>query len=173
MRPILMNVCHVWGGSGENSLLERVAPCHSMSIVLDSVRERTGARLYIFHGTLNNEWIEELLAEIGIVGAVLKNLGEENLDRLSYSKIWCSLEFYDNFPTTHLLCFQTDVLMRRRIPEKFFQYDYVGAPWTECAHPVMKDLPSSGCYGFNLHGVRDSRSAYSLVVRGLALWFSR
>jgi len=37
--------------------------------------------------------------------------------------------FYESFKTTHCLIFQTDVLLRRRIPAKFLQYDYVGAPW--------------------------------------------
>ena len=32
-------------------------------------------------------------------------------------------------PTSHVLIIQTDVLLRRRIPAKFFEYDYVGAPW--------------------------------------------
>ena len=144
--------------------MHRVIPC----LVVDSARVRAGASLYIFHGTLNKEWMKELLEEIGIVGAVLKNLGEENLDRLSYSKLWCTVEFYNNFSTTHLLCFQTDVLMRRRIPEKFFQYDYVGAPWTECAHAVMKDPPSSGCFGIGLHGVRDPPPACCLLFHGSA-----
>jgi len=131
------------------------------------VRVRAGARLYIFHGTLNKEWMEDLLEEIGIVGAVLKDLGQENLDRISYSRLWCTLEFYDNFPTTHLLCFQTDVLMRRRIPEKFFRYDYVGAPWTECVPPIMKESKASGCPGINLHGVRDPLIAYHTFVHSV------
>ena len=46
-----------------------------------------------------------------------------------YSEMCCTVKFYDTFPTTHVLMFQTDVLMRRRIPPKFFDYHYLGAPW--------------------------------------------
>ena len=144
MRAILMNVCHIWGGSGRTTKSLLLAGCLWRAVfeVLDNcLHNRTGARLYIFHGTHNMEWMEELVQEIGITGAVMKNIGVENLDRFTYSAMWCTVEFYEHFPTTHLLCFQTDVLMRRRIPAKFFQYDYVGAPWTACIHPVMKDAP--------------------------------
>lgn len=103
MRAVLCNVSHVWGGSG--------------------------AGLVIFHGNLNFAWVQELLQELNMTGVTLKPLGHDNLTREMYSALFCSVDFYDNFETTHILVFQTDVLMRRRFPAKFFDYQYVGAPW--------------------------------------------
>ena len=53
MRAVLWNACHVWGGSG--------------------------AALYIFHGNLNKEFVEDILEEAGITGVILKPLGADNL----------------------------------------------------------------------------------------------
>ena len=103
MGGVLRNASHVYGG--------------------------TGASLYIFHGNLNKEWLQDVLQECGITGAILKPLGHDNLTIDLYSELWCSAEFYDNFPTSHVLVFQTDVLMRRRVPAFFFDFQYVGAPW--------------------------------------------
>ena len=85
--------------------------------------------LVIFHGNLNKEWLEGILEETGMSGVVLKPLGVDNLTRELYSCMFCDARFYDNFPTSHVLVFQTDVMMRRRIPAKFFDFAYVGAPF--------------------------------------------
>jgi len=60
------------------------------------------------------------------------------LTREMYSGMFCEAQFYDNFPTTHVLVFQTDVLMRRRIPAKFFDFAYVGSPFTFNSYLVSR-----------------------------------
>jgi hypothetical protein len=60
---------------------------------------------------------------------ILRPLGKANLTIREYDELLTEKKFYDDIPTSHLLVFQTDVLMRRKVPAKFLQYDYVGAPY--------------------------------------------
>jgi len=88
MRATLHNACHIYGGSG--------------------------ARLYIFHGTNNKTFIENMID--GWTGVTLVDIGKPNLTIEEYNRLCASASFYQNFATTHCLIFQTDVLMRRQVP---------------------------------------------------------
>ena len=101
MRAVLHNVARVYGGSG--------------------------AQLYIFHGTQNKEFVDAIIG--GWTGVQLRSVGKDNFSIFDYDDLLTSPSFYDSFPTSHCLVFQTDVLLRRRVPSKFFEFDYVGAPW--------------------------------------------
>ena len=103
MRAVLHNVARVYGGSG--------------------------AHLYIFHGTLNLKFVEEIIQ--GWTGVQLRCIGKDNFSIFDYDALLTSPSFYDSFDTSHCLVFQTDVLLRRRVPAKFFEYDYVAAPWAK------------------------------------------
>lgn len=48
-----------------------------------------------------------------------------------YNTFSCSSELYSRFTSTHLLLMQWDSYIFKPIDEKFFEYDYVGAPWRE------------------------------------------
>ena len=65
------------------------------------------------------------LGTSGWTGVVLRPLGKDNLTICDHDTFLTTKTFYDSLPTSHLVIFQTDVLMRRRIPSKFFVYDYV------------------------------------------------
>jgi len=83
--------------------------------------------LYIFHGTDNETFVLDIVAEWPNVH--LMNLGLKNLRPLQeYSELLCSERFYKWFKSEHVLIFQTDTLVRRPIDDSWFQYDYVGAP---------------------------------------------
>jgi len=101
MRGALYNAAHVYGGSG--------------------------ASLYIFISSANKTFVEDIIA--GWTGVVLVKLPKEPFLIKDYCLMVCTSWFYDHFPTSHCLIFQTDVLMRRRVPTKFFAFDYVGPPW--------------------------------------------
>jgi hypothetical protein len=87
----------------------------------------SGAHLIIYHGTDNLDFVEEIIR--GWSGVILRPLGKANLTIREYDELLTEKKFYDDIPTSHLLVFQTDVLMRRKVPAKFLQYDYVGAPY--------------------------------------------
>jgi hypothetical protein len=89
-------------------------------------------------------------------GVVLKPLGVDNLTREMYSCMFCDARFYDNFPTSHVLVFQTDVMMRRRIPAKFFDFTYVGAPF-HAHHKMHGGLKCIGNGGYSLRNVEEMK----------------
>jgi len=89
-------------------------------------------------------------------GVVLKPLGVDNLTREMYSCMFCDARFYDNFPTSHVLVFQTDVMMRRRIPAKFFDFAYVGAPF-HGLHQMNGGLKCIGNGGYSLRNVEEMK----------------
>jgi hypothetical protein len=146
MRAALHNACNVYGGSG--------------------------ARLYIFHSQRNKAFIEEIIAGWSGVNLVALPRGgkggapdAEDFSLIDYQVLMTSSWFYQHFPTSHSLLFQTDVLMRRRIPASFFRFHYVGAPWnhmpvcsfTDSGKPVIwhghngRKLVGNG--GFSLRDV--------------------
>jgi hypothetical protein len=87
----------------------------------------SGVSLFIFHGTENETFVLDIVAEWPNVHLI--NLGVANLRPLQeYSQLLSSAHFYDWFKSEFVLIFQTDVLLRRKISEQWFQYDYVGAP---------------------------------------------
>jgi hypothetical protein len=54
---------------------------------------------------------------------------ESNKDVNAYSKLLVSYEFWDNFSEfEHILINQWDSYIFKKIPEHFFEYDFVGAP---------------------------------------------
>lgn len=101
--------------------------------------------LYIFHGTENECYVKDIIKDWKNVQLV--NLNVENLTINDYNKLLTSTSFYDNFLSKFVLIFQTDSIIRRKIDDDFFQYDYVGAPWKENCEVCV------GNGGFSLRNV--------------------
>ena len=57
-------------------------------------------------------------------------LGVARLDRDIYNKLLKSSHFWSALPATSVLLTQSDSLLVEPLPDYFFQYDYIGAPWT-------------------------------------------
>ena len=58
------------------------------------------------------------------------NLPVENLTREEYSVMLMKSSFYRKFLGKKLLFMQEDSLVFKQLPEKFLQYDYIGAPFS-------------------------------------------
>jgi hypothetical protein len=125
MQSVLYNMAHVYGG--------------------------TDAGLVIVHGRENKTFVENIVRDWTHVRLVC--LDYENIDIATYNRILTDKSFWDNFDSEYVLIFQTDSLMRTRIPESFFEYDYVGAPWAEDLIVNGKRL-SVGNGGLSLRRVR-------------------
>lgn len=102
MRSVLWNMCNVYGN--------------------------TDVCLYIVHGKDNEDYIKEIVKDWKNVNLI--KLDYNNINIRTYNIILTSKELYNCFETEFILIFQTDTYIRKKIPEEFFQYKYVGAPWT-------------------------------------------
>jgi len=101
MRSVLWNMCNVYGNCD--------------------------VCLYIVHGKDNEEYIKDIVNDWRSVNLI--KLDYNNIDIKTYNIILTSKELYNSFRTEYILIFQTDTYIRKKIPEEFFQYKYVGAPW--------------------------------------------
>lgn len=100
-------------------------------------QNQTDVGLTIFHGTNNEAFVKGIIKKWKNV--VLYNLNEENLTREQYSQLLTKRWFYEQFVSSHVLIFQTDSYLFRQIPEEYYKYDYVGAPWQP------RDYRGNGC----------------------------
>lgn len=100
-KPVLYNMCNIYGG--------------------------TDTTLYIIHGTENEHFVKDIVKDWSNVRTI--RYDHDNIDIEQYNEIMTSVELYNLFQTEFVLIFQTDTIIRKQIPEQFFQYKYVGAPW--------------------------------------------
>ena len=83
--------------------------------------------MYIFHGGEIESYLKDQVLK-DWVNVQFINLKVDSMTRKSYSLLL--VKFYEHFKSQFVLIFQTDSFIRRVVDEKFFQYDWVGAPWT-------------------------------------------
>lgn len=121
MRPVLNAAAHVYGGDPTVSLV-------------------------LMHGTENEGFARETVA--GWSGVRFVNLGVPDLNIDEYNKLLTGAAFYTNLDAEFVLILQTDALLRKRIPEVFFdRFDYMGAPWF---YPWSQTGTCVGNGGFSL-----------------------
>lgn len=99
LKPVLWNMAHVYGGT-------------------DTV-------LYIFHGTKNIDYLKDITGEW--INVEYVNMDVENLKWEEYSYKLTTYDFWNTIKTQYALIFQTDTLIFRKIDDKFFKFDYIGA----------------------------------------------
>ena len=88
----------------------------------------TDVSLYIVHGKNNAKYMKDILHDWVNVQYIKYDV--DSLDKYEYADLCCKDEFYRNFNTKFILKMEWDSYIRKRIPEIFFNYAYVGAPWT-------------------------------------------
>lgn len=85
----------------------------------------------VVYGTRNASFVENTFKDWN--NLIFVKTEHANLDRGTYSILLKQPQFYEHFLNfSHILIYQTDALTLKKIPEKYFQYDYIGAPWTLC-----------------------------------------
>jgi len=99
---VLNNIAHIYGG--------------------------TDVSLYVVHGINNEIFVKHVLKKWSNV--VFIKLEHYNIDRGQYAELCCDPDIYRRFDTEFILKFEVDTISRHKIPDVFFQYSYVGAPWT-------------------------------------------
>jgi hypothetical protein len=106
--------------------------------------------LCIVHGKLNKKYIVDLFKDLKNIKLIEYDF--DNVNRGIYSAILKTPEFYENFLNwSHVLIYQTDALLLRKIDDVYFNYDYTGAPWIEdnqwCKY-------NAGNGGFSLRNIK-------------------
>ena len=104
--------------------------------------------LAIVYGKNNKDFIEAKYEKWKNI--VLVNTGDGNHNALTYSNRLMSPELWERFKNwSHVLVYQCDALLLRKIPEVYFTYDYIGAPWPK----GTKHWKLGGNGGFSLRKV--------------------
>ena len=76
------------------------------------------------------------------INIILINTGHSNLNRGTYSALLKTPQLWENFLNwSHVLIYQTDACIFRKIDDVYFNYDYIGSMW------AMKNQCSKYCAG--------------------------
>lgn len=126
LQGTLYNVAHVYGGSD--------------------------AALYIVHSAGNAETVKRVTA--GWQNVQYMDAMTPFRSVSDYNRYMVSWAFNNAFPQQFVLVTQADVVLTRRIPEHFFRFAYVGAPWAHWANAV-------GNGGFSLRRMETMRRLLS------------
>ena len=106
--------------------------------------------LSVVYGNKNKDLVESLYSDYTNIHLIHKDI--DNLNRGTYSALLKMPQFYENFINwSHVLIYQTDALLFRKIPDFYFNYDYIGAPWIQ-SNQWCKYNAGNG--GFSLRNVR-------------------
>ena len=98
----------------------------------------------IVHGECNKDYIKKEFGNWKNI--LLINTGDRNHNGRSYSNRLIKPELWENFkPWSHILVYQCDALILKKIPDIYFNYDYIGAKW--------KKTSMGGNGGFSLRRV--------------------
>lgn len=150
IRYNLYNLCDVYGGGGVS--------------------------LTIVHGKDNKDMIADLTASWKNVRRIEMPYG--NVDIHLYSDIFRSFSFWDMFSAhEHVLTNHWDSYLFRRVPEKFFAYDFVGAPTVH--HYVRTDrgfvnvcgdgCTCDRCVNTPSYSLKPSGKKYTMLNGGFSL----
>lgn len=105
--------------------------------------------LFIFHGTKNLDFIKAKIPDWTNVQFI--DLKVEALPYpQGYNTLLVQKSFYKNFTSEFVLIFQTDSIIRHKIPDSLFEFDYIGAPWAH--NPIPETRVGNG--GFSLRKVK-------------------
>tara|TARA_B100000902_G_C27262435_1_gene891578 strand:+ start:751 stop:1488 length:738 start_codon:yes stop_codon:yes gene_type:complete len=100
--------------------------------------------LAIVYGRNNKDYVEKEFKDWENI--VLVNTNDGNHNSHSYSNRLITPELWENFKNwSHVLVYQCDALLLKKIPEIYFKYDYIGAP---CTRDTL-----AGNGGFSLRNV--------------------
>lgn len=131
----------------EYRMLDRI---HYVLNALLNVYSPEEIGLTIVCGSSNYEYIYEIVKYWKNVNII--NTKHENLNRGTYSALLKMPTFWEKFKNwSHILIYQTDALIMRKIDDFYFDYDYIGAPWKNHDKKWAKYYGGNG--GFSLRNV--------------------
>ena len=111
--------------------------------------------LSIVYGNDNKNYIENLYKHFENIKLI--HLNCPNITRYHYSALLKKPQFWENFNNwSHILIYQTDALILRKIDPIYFEYDYIGAPWQTIDNWIGTCVPkyNGGNGGFSLRNIK-------------------
>jgi hypothetical protein len=119
---------------------------HAVINAILNVYDRNEIGFAIVYGKNNCDQIESEFGDWKNILLIKTN--DYNHNHFSYSKRLYTPELWEHFKAwSHVLVYQWDALILRKIPEKYFKYDYIGAPIHSCPR-------CGGNGGFSLRNVK-------------------
>ena len=116
----------------------------------------TDVSLYIFHGNKNSNFVYNIINNWNNV--ILLNLQIDNLTNNEYNNLLTNYKFWDLFKSEFVLIFQVDSFIFKKIPDYFYNYHYVGAPWFNNEfinkNNIFNNRKLIGNGGFSLRNVK-------------------
>ena len=118
----------------------------------------TDVSLYIVHGSKNGNYFKNILN--GWSNITFVEYPNDNLNRKQYAELCSNPEFYKCFKNKFVLKMEWDSFIRKQIPEHFFKYSYIGAPWNGFPNDLDGNVfnrignKSVGNGGFSLRNVK-------------------
>lgn len=102
-------------------------------------------------GSINYPFIQSIVSSWKNVKII--NTKDKNLTRGTYSALLKMPQFWEYFHLwSHVLIYQTDALIMRKIDPIYFNYHYIGAPWSDELPQDVKIPAGNG--GFSLRNVQ-------------------
>lgn len=144
--------------------LGRLNICLIECRIMEEIKYVLNAVLQIYHpseigltivcGNLNAVYISNCFKKWKNLKII--NIGVDNLNRSTYSALLKMPSFWERFTKwSHVLIYQTDALIMRKIDDLYFDYDYIGAPWKNLDNWLGNNKPkyNGGNGGFSLRRV--------------------
>lgn len=126
--------------TGTACIIETRALPNLIDIISSHMKHLEGWDLIVLGSENNKEIIKENFPDARFI-----NVGFD-IDIFTYNKLLTSVAFWRIFRCNKVLIFQHDSFIFKPLKNKFFKYDYVGAPWKFQTH--------GGNGGLSLRGVR-------------------
>jgi len=101
--------------------------------VVKNVLTVLDCNIIIYHGNLNKEFVQNMVAHLSNKRVSTIQLNVDNFTQNEYSVfLKTNKKFYETIPTDTFLMFQLDSILfkkNKHLIHRFLNYDYVGAPW--------------------------------------------
>lgn len=123
---------------------------NAVARVYGSDAESQGVGAAVVCGSANASVVRRAFA--GWKNLMIVELPVDNPGRREYNALMKTPEVYELFSDSfsHMLVYQTDAVLFRKIPEVYFSYDYIGAPWAKGTRGAVQTPTPAGNGGFSL-----------------------
>jgi FkbM family methyltransferase len=118
-----------------------------------------GFQIY-FHQN-NKNLIYNIINKYNLKNIELTEINYKLQNNIEYSQFLFSKEFYDTINSDNILIYQIDSLLLKKLDNKYFKYDWIGALWNKVTltqneemKKIFNNLLPIGNGGFNIRNIK-------------------